>query len=220
MLVRLTFFVEPAHDPWLYGYAWSAYAINALVLLFNLLYSRIAASGYRPPAGSYCWRSFRVYSSRLSTSEHLLLLGILLVLFVLRRDSFGSLVSMFVSLGMVANASRHVYQSIRAGYTMSMLRSRPDSTTRSRDLPAESASLWWLLFFVIVQLLTNLVFTIPFVWHFVLLPLIWSRRLVVLAIAVCVLAGVLVVDKFSNAELKRRTEIAKPKEEKKESKSN
>jgi hypothetical protein len=217
LLVRLTFYVTPGDESLLFTYAWCSVALNGLALLGVILYSISSHHDRRPPAGSYCWRSYRLASARFSTTEHLLLLGVLLLLFVIRvGQRFGNIVSAGVAFVMFANAVRHFYQTVRAGMAMRMVRyaerheaSAGGANSQRVDLPSHGADHLWLAFVLLVQLGANVVFTVPFIWQLILWPMIQVHRLVALLLVLGAFCGVVFVDKYVAAEVAAREAAAR-----------
>jgi hypothetical protein len=206
LLLRLPLFFGPREESSLYTYAWTALVANAFALVIDVLYSILSHHDKRPPAGSHCWRAFRIESVRFSTCEHLLLLSTIVVLSVLRTGvNYGNAVSATVAFIMFANAVRHFYQSVRAGASMAHLRHVDRLSHGERlDLPSRVASRLWLSFVVGVQFFVNIFFAAGFIWNAVFWPLVQSHRMVLLMLVVAGICGLIIVDKYASAELEAR----------------
>jgi hypothetical protein len=215
------FFDNVRAAPWLFAYVWTTIGVDGFVLSFCIFYSANAHHMKRPPAGAYCWRSFRVASSRYSASEHLLLLGTLLILLVIRRDALSNVAAALIGLLMVGNGVRHFYHSFRAGLSMRRARTMlanassgkksskaAAASDRRDDLPSWGSNFLWLSILFIEQFSMNLVATTAFVWRFILWPLILSHWLVALLLSLTAVVGLSVVDRYTDRELQDRAKFS------------
>jgi hypothetical protein len=219
MLIRLATFIDSGKEPWVYAYAWTSVGVNTLALLSILIYALVYQHNHAIPSGGLCWRTFRAATVRFAASEHLMLLGLLFILFVLRGHSFASLATFLVAIALVANAARHCYQVLRAGYTMFTIGMRAleraesgganqleplihaEHTPVGGDRPSPFANFWWLVFVILIEFLVNFGATVPFVWIFILYPFTGSHRLATLVVSLSMLIGVMSVHRFINAEV-------------------
>jgi hypothetical protein len=207
-LARLDRFVEKAHYPWLYVWAWAVLGVNTLMLASCLLYSLLAYRGLRPPDGSLQWRSFRLLLWRTTSAEQLSLLGALLLTLVLRGETLGSPFSSAVAFVMIGNATIHCYQALRYATSLNAVKETERSAVRdglqfaslqNYDRPGWWAQTLWTAYFLLVVFLLNWFATIAFLWTHVLRPLTLSSSLsfALLSSVVAIYGGVYIVERYS-----------------------
>lgn len=199
MMRRLSYCIDPRTNVAMYIWAWFSIAVNAAGLCKTTLIAWATQNSYRPAPGMYCWRSFRLQLSRFACSEQLSLLSVLLASFVLRKETLGGLFSSLVSCAMITNATRHAYQAFRVRVF------RPHALQMHRsDMPTKEVNDVWFLFVLLVLVCANFVLTVPFLYHYVLIPTFRSSGAASFAVMSSVSFGTFLVEIHGLSYIKSR----------------
>lgn len=202
-LLRLPVFV-PYSSQFVHFYiwAWTTLGVNGLCLLTNLFYSATVARGQRPASGSYCWRSFRVVLSRAACSEQLALLGIFCLTVILRREALATQIGSVVGCITLANATRHIYQSLR--FSVSVTAARGVASVRSHDVPKHKDDKMWGFFVLLVLVFLNWLASVGLFSVSVFYPIsTFSRVVPTFLVSLSLVAGVWIVHQYSDAEMQK-----------------
>lgn len=146
-----------------FAWALALTSVNAAALLVATLYE-ISLRRRSLGSGAFCWRSFRFAHVVSASMEHVLLLGMLLLALVKRRDDLGTLLGTAAALALFYNAARHlvavaVYSwSLANRHAHAPAVESPSTTARTR-FPSPRAQLVWLVYVSLVLFGANMLAT-------------------------------------------------------------